>query len=328
MDMISVACPDCSILLVEINPNLCPSDILEGVATATKLNASAISISLGGPEATDPNGLTMNAGAPARDAGAAELPGRADTWTNDLRLPGPYSSPGPPPVRRRWGLRLRQRERSVSRRHIGGASPSYPASSPYVIAVGGTALYSTGSTYGEGVWDDGHFGLFEQSNPTGTGLYQDVTTSGCSTEFAMPPWQASVARREHVQGTRATADVSAAATFFSGTTEIGITIVLNGTSTPGVEGTSAASPLVAAMYTRLGLTTEASNDLSRGRARTRRRSTTSGRRRIRCRRGLRFTDAPSAQASSCGILCTAGTGWDGPSRLSARPTAPSWRRFP
>ena len=58
MDMISGACPKCSILLVELD-QLGDSDILTGAQTATTLGAVATSISLGGSEGGgDPTGYT------------------------------------------------------------------------------------------------------------------------------------------------------------------------------------------------------------------------------------------------------------------------------
>jgi MYXO-CTERM domain-containing protein len=174
----------------------------------------------------------------------------------------------------------------------GGAAPSYPASSPYVMAVGGTALYWNGSSAGEGVWEG--------------------TTSGCSTEFAMPPWQAPVLARTACTA-RATADVSAMAAFFYNGVEIGLEAIVGGKALV-TDGTSASAPLVAGIFTRLGLTTEMSNDLSWAYTNS-----------------SAFNDVGSPSypipakasntnaraGSSCGILCTAGTGWDGPSGVGS-----------
>lgn len=305
-DMISLACPDCSILLVEVNPNFCERDLVAGAATAAKLGASAISISLGGPEATDPNAASIDAGTVEPSADAGDLPCPEElTWTHDL--PGPYSTPGHPVFAASGDFAFDNANLGLTGT-LGAASPSYPASSPYVIAVGGTALYATGTTYGEGVWDDGRYGLFEESDPTGTGKYQDATTSGCSTEFAMPPWQVPVLAGTGCNG-RATADVSAVATFFSDGTESGISIVVNG-NTVVAEGTSASSPVAAALFTRLGLTTEVSNDLSwlytNASAFNDVGSTA-----YPLPAGATSSDAPPG--STCGILCTAAPDWDGPS---------------
>ena len=284
--MVSIACPDCSILLVEIKPSFCERDLVEGVATATRLGASAISISLGGPEATDPNALSVGLGGATNGTSGCPAETR---WPFDL--PGPFSTPG-----HLVFVSSADQGYNNENRHftptVTGAAPAYPASSPYVIAVGGTTLYADGSSFGEGVWS--------------------ATTSGCSTEFAMPPWQASLLSGSTCGG-RATADVSAAATFISNGTEVGIEIVFHGQTT-SVVGTSASAPLVAAMFTRLGLTTEVSNDLS-----------------WVYKNSAAFSDVgaaeyplpPGASSSnttsdaSCGILCTAGTGWDGPSGVGS-----------
>jgi subtilase family serine protease len=216
---------------------------------------------------------------------------------------------------------------------VGGASPSYPASSPYVIAVGGTALYDVTATptFGEGVWDDGRFGLVQASNAE-TAVYQDVTTSGCSTEFAMPPWQASALAGSSCS-MRATADVSAFATYFSGGSEKGIEIVLNGVVAGPVEGTSAASPFVAALFTRLGLTDEISNNLGWAYSNLSAFNDV-GSSGYTLPSGATLTDAPSG--SSCGILCTAQAGWDGPSgvgspngtKLAALPVSTTTAPYP
>ena len=78
----------------------------------------------------------------------------------------------------------------------------YPASSPDVIAVGGTDLElgPAGERKGEQVWDE-----LEPSDEAGG--------SGCSTLFAAPSWQLELPDWEAVGcgGLRATADVAAIA---------------------------------------------------------------------------------------------------------------------
>jgi MYXO-CTERM domain-containing protein len=265
MDMISAACPDCSILLVEIGDtqgNIQDSDFISGAHAAIGLGAVATSISIGGGEyGNDPTGYTT--------------PGHLV-----LAASGDY------------GYDLVNEGGGVS-------SPSYPASAPDIVAVGGTTLFASGSSYGEAVWNDGTFSTGQNG--------QDVTTSGCSTEFAMPSWQAS-----SLSGTgcskRATADVSAAAAFYSNGQNTDIAVYEQGWQQ--VEGTSASSPMVAGILTRLGLTDAISanigwmytnssgfHDLGSSSYPV----DTSG------------SDTDSNSPSSCGKLCTAGTGWDGPS---------------
>jgi hypothetical protein len=181
--------------------------------------------------------------------------------------------------------------------------------------VGGTSLHATTSltgtaTYEEAIWNNESFGL--------GAVDQDVTTSGCSTEFAPPPWQSPL-----LVGTscaaRATADLAGPASFFRNGVEGGILLVVPSVGADSgadggprflqVEGTSAAAPLVAGIFARLGLTSEASNDLS-----------------WVYENATAFNDVGSigyptpagasttnAQGNTgCGKLCTAGPGWDGP----------------
>ena len=63
-----------------------------------------------------------------------------------------------------------------------GTAPDFPASSPDVVAVGGTTLTRNGSRWESRVWDG------QEDSPaalSGTG-------GGCSSLFAAPPWQISV----------------------------------------------------------------------------------------------------------------------------------------
>jgi hypothetical protein len=285
-DMVSLGCPDCSILLVELDANLCETDLLEGVATAARFGASAITISLAGPEATDPSAISVDSG--GADDGTTGCPAEA-RWTYDA--PGPFSTPGHLVLASSGDYAYDDALYDFPQ-IAGGAAPSYPASSPYVMAVGGTALYWNGSSTGEGVWEG--------------------TTSGCSTEFAMPPWQATV-----LAGTactaRATADVSAMAAFFANGVEIGIEAIVDG-KVLVTDGTSASSPLVAGIFTRLGLTTEMSNDLSWPY------SNSSAFNDIGSPSYPIPAEASNTNAqdeSSCGILCIARTGWDGPSGVGS-----------
>jgi subtilase family serine protease len=265
MQMISAACPDCSILLVEVGDtqgNIQDSDFISGVTTARNLGAVATSISIGGGEyGNDPTGYTT--------PGHLVLAAAGD-----------------------FGYDLVDEGGGVS-------SPSYPASAPDVIAVGGTTLFASGSSYGEAVWNDGSFGTGQNG--------QDVTTSGCSTEFGALSWQATA-----LSGTgcnkRATADLSAAAAFYSNGQNTDIAVYQGGWQ--AVEGTSASSPMVAGILTRLGLAETISSNI--GWIYT---------------NAAAFNDLGSAaypvdpsgsttdsqSPSSCGKLCSAGTGWDGPS---------------
>jgi len=266
MDMISAACPDCSILLVEIGGaqgNVQDSDFVTGAQTAARLGAVATSISMGGPEQGDPTGNNYTT------PGHLVLAASGDFGYNLVNEGG------------------------------GANTPSYPASAPDILAVGGTTLFSNGSAYDEAVWNDGTFSTGQNG--------QDITTSGCSTEFAALSWQASA-----LAGTgcskRATADLSAAAAFYSGGSLTDIAAYAQGWQQ--VEGTSASSPMIAGILVRLGLAEAISQNM--GWVYT---------------NAAAFNDLGSSaypvdssgsntdaqNPSSCGKLCTAGPGWDGPS---------------
>jgi subtilase family serine protease len=63
-----------------------------------------------------------------------------------------------------------------------GAGPSFPASSPFVVSVGGTQ----GGQYPGGLWKNGHYGSEEVWNEP---WYGRATGGGPSTVFPAPPWQ-------------------------------------------------------------------------------------------------------------------------------------------
>jgi xanthomonalisin len=104
----------------------------------------------------------------------------------------------------------------------GGTTPSQPASSPYVVAVGGTTLNTSGTTWnGETVW-------------SGTG-------GSPSTFEPQPSWQNGV-----VPGsTRGVPDIA-----FDGDPNSGAVIVVNGSSEQ-VGGTSLSAPIFAGVWARM-----------------------------------------------------------------------------
>ena len=127
---------------------------------------------------------------------------------------------------------------------IGGVS--YPASSPHVVAVGGTqlALSSTGEARGnETVWRDGG--------------------GGCSLSFPAQEWQRDVPDWSSVgcEGRRAVADVAADADPYTGVAVYdSVPYIspgggLNSASVIGwtpIGGTSVASPIIASMFALAG----------------------------------------------------------------------------
>lgn len=104
-----------------------------------------------------------------------------------------------------------------------GEAPQYPATSPYVVAVGGTSLSRSGNGFAETAWSR--------------------AASACSLAEPKPAWQPPVAGC----ATRATADVSAVADPNS----TGIAIFDAGWIVMG--GTSAAAPIIAATFALAGV---------------------------------------------------------------------------
>jgi MYXO-CTERM domain-containing protein len=223
VEMVTAACPDCAILVVQMTNALTqggPSDgdFLQGAETAATLGAVATSISFGGSEYQgEPTGYTT--------PGHLVLAASGDSGYLNILAP-----------------------------QNAGQAPSYPASAPDVLGVGGTTLVSLGGgSYGEKVWDDVYMG---QGAAGG---------SGCSIEYPMPAFQTTfLASNPGAFGTctmRDSVDVSAAAEFNSGN---GGGISEYDSSEGGwviVTGTSAASPTVAAIFTRVGVAEAVSNDL-------------------------------------------------------------------
>ncbi len=119
---------------------------------------------------------------------------------------------------------------------------NYPASSPHVVAVGGTrlTLNSSSDTWeSETVWN----------------RLRGAGGSGCSTQFAAPPWQRKVPHWSSVGcgSKRAVADIAADADPNTGIAVYDSTPNSRG-STGWVEtgGTSASAPLIAAAFALAG----------------------------------------------------------------------------
>jgi hypothetical protein len=137
---------------------------------------------------------------------------------------------------------------------------NFPASSPHVLAVGGTRLKTLGPEgewTGESVWNDGGESEGEKDGYGAGG-------SGCSVQFAAQPWQADVADWPSVgcAAKRAVADVSADADPYSGVAvhdtspecryqyeEAKVKHVLYWCT---IGGTSLASPLIASVFALAG----------------------------------------------------------------------------
>jgi subtilase family serine protease len=159
-----------------------------------------------------------------------------------------------------------------------GYGVEYPASSPWVTAVGGTSLSRANNTRG---WSETAW--------SGAG-------SGCSAYEPQQSWQASNSNVTAHCGNRAVADVSAVANPSTGVA------VFDTYRTSGwlvFGGTSVSSPIIASVYALAGNAS----------------SVTYGSYPYSHTSSL--FDVTSGSNGSCGgtDLCTAGTGWDGPTGL-------------
>jgi hypothetical protein len=199
-------------------------------------------------------------------------------------------------------------------------SVEFPASSPHVIAVGGTRLSLTrgGAWSRESVWDgDGAGG------------------GGCSTVFKAPSWQLALADWSAVgcAGKRAVADISADADPYTG-------VAVEDSTSPACEysyaghvqhwctlgGTSLSSPLIAAVFALAGgsggvaypastlyanaLTTPASlHDITEGSNGACSKPFDSGTGESGC------SSLEEAASCSARAICLAGAGYDGPTGL-------------
>lgn len=140
------------------------------------------------------------------------------------------------------------------------AGADYPASSPHVVAVGGTRLTLGGGAWkSETVWNDDPRGG-EENHGAGGG--------GCSTRFSAPEWQrgvpdwGQVGCGAGVEAKRAVADVSADADPYSGVAvydsvpDFHEEVAGKPVNTPlgwsPIGGTSVASPIIASMFALAG----------------------------------------------------------------------------
>jgi len=228
VDMASAACPKCKILVVQAtDPGQTLFDAQNAAAT---LGATVISNSWGGPE---------QAGQPAtatetyfNHAGIATFVSAGDSGYNDA-----------------------------------GQGPDYPATSAYVIAVGGTSLTKTagGRGWSEAAWSSGG--------------------SACSLSIPKPAYQTGTQCQY-----KATTDIAAV-----GDPNTGVAIYNSangGWSVIG--GTSASSPLVAAIFAATGNGGQTSGQFVKDNA-------------------AKMYDVLTGTNGTCGtILCKAQAGWDGP----------------
>src|SRR5205823_1935460 len=156
-----------------------------------------------------------------------------------------------------------------------GYGISYPASSQYVTAVGGTSLSRSSSSRGwsESAWSDAGSGC---SSSVAKPSFQNVTT-GCSK--------------------RADSDVSAVADPQTG---VAVYQTYGGSGWAVYGGTSASSPIIAAVYALAGTPGSSDTPAAYPYSHT-----------------GNLYDVTSGSNGSCSpsVLCTAGAGWDGPTGL-------------
>ncbi len=161
-----------------------------------------------------------------------------------------------------------------------GYGVEYPAASKYVTSVGGTALSRNSSArgWGESVWST--------SSDEGAG-------SGCSAVDAKPTWQKDTGCAK-----RTVSDVSAVAD-----PATGVAVYDTYGGDPGWEvfgGTSVASPIIASVYADAGTPSAGSTPASFPYAHT-----------------GSLNDVTTGATASCSpsYLCSAATGYDGPTGL-------------
>jgi hypothetical protein len=210
-------CPNCKILLVQAaTPSDTDLDMAENTA-AQSSGVSVVSNSWGGSEPDTPDSALQHPGVVI--AAATGDDGYLD-----------------------WDLG-------------GSGGPDYPATSPYVVSVGGTSLQlnTDGSYAGESVWNND--GGCDPQNGTGC---RGATGGGCSTTFPAPQWQTSNPgwAATGCSGQRAAADVSADADPETGLDVVDSSLPQNNCNGSfcwqTVGGTSLATPIIAAVFALAG----------------------------------------------------------------------------
>jgi hypothetical protein len=157
-----------------------------------------------------------------------------------------------------------------------GYGISYPASSKYVTAVGGTSLSTASNSRGwtESAWN-------------GAG-------SGCSSDVAKPSFQSGV---NTGCSNRANADVSAVA---DPNTGVAVYVTYGGSGWNVYGGTSASSPIIASVFALAG--TPGSSDIPNAYPYS--------------HAGNLFDVTSGSNGTcSASVQCNAGVGWDGPTGL-------------
>jgi Subtilase family len=237
-------CNNCKILLVDTDTATYP-DLEVGEETAARLKATEISDSWGGEE-------------PAKDSSAFKHPGTIVTaaagddgylnWTEAKQVEEAKQEC----LEAAHGAAERLACDAIG--YSVGAD--YPASSPHVIAVGGTKLtVSAGARSSETVWNE---------DPDHEGGNEGAGGGGCASEaFPAPAWQLAVPDWSQLGcgSHRAVADVAADADPYTGVAVYDSVPDFSEeegtlTNTPldwwPIGGTSVASPIIASMFALAG----------------------------------------------------------------------------
>ena len=243
VDMVSAVAPNAHILLVEAD-TASFEDLGAAVDEAVTLGAKYVSNSYGNPY--------------------TKLPGSGEDPSEQTSLDPYYDHPG---------------VAVVASSGDSGYGVSYPAASPYVTSVGGTALTrDTGTARGwsESVWNDNYGG----------------PGSGCSAYEPKPAFQTDTACAN-----RSVTDVSAVADPATG---VSVYQTYGGGGWAEYGGTSAASPIIAGVYASAGTPVAGTYPNSYPYAQA---------------GALNDVTAGSNGTCSPAALCTAGPGYDGPTGL-------------
>jgi hypothetical protein len=265
LDMISAVCPKCSILLVQMTR----AEGDSSCGTAPCVNDEDFLTSIASASSVAGSAL----GSISISFGSCEA--RSAGWdASSQDPPGPYTANG------HLVVAASGDQGYLLTEGLACFSPAYPASVDTVLAVGGTSMVSGGS---ESAWRS--------------------AGSGCSTEFAMPPYQTAYATAHPGAFSRCskrdTADVSAVADFNNGLGVAMYDSTWGGWG--GVQGTSAASPMFAAILTMTGIVAQVATDFGY----------------LYTHPGF-FNDITTGGNGLCSDnQCSAGPGWDGPTGLGS-----------
>jgi subtilase family serine protease len=222
VDMVSAVCPSCSILVLEADPND-PNGMFTANSTAAAMGATVVSNSWG-----------INEDLPLDQLDPASQQQLAALWQGSAE-----------PAFMHPGVAYFAASGDNGFGNTAPAGAGYPATSPNVTAVGGTVLARSSNARG---WVEGTWGNAANDNG-GTG-------SGCSQFFAKPGFQTDTGCSKRMANDVAALGGAPGVNIYVtggqfGLEDGGVGNMPDGWNPMG--GTSAASPLVAAIYAHTGL---------------------------------------------------------------------------